>query len=102
MAKEHFAWIDWMKVLAMYLIIAGHLSVPGNRYIYVFSVPAFFILSAIAEFLEDVCAVVCKNKKEVIEYLEDAMDITGMTEEEILSSEEVFDIGDGRYLIVEG
>ena len=24
-----------------------------------------------AEFLEDVCAVVCKNKKEVIEYLED-------------------------------
>ena len=45
MAKEHFVWIDWMKVLAMYLIIAGHLSVPGNRYIYVFSVPAFFILS---------------------------------------------------------
>jgi hypothetical protein len=55
-----------------------------------------------AEFLEDVCATVCKNKKEVIEYLEDAMDVTGMTEEEILSSEEVFDIGDGRYLIVEG
>ena len=55
-----------------------------------------------AEFLEDVCATVCKNKKEVIEYLEDAMDITGMSEEEILSSEEVFAIGDGRYLIVEG
>ena len=55
-----------------------------------------------AEFLEDVCATVCKNKKEVIEYLEDAMDITGMSEDEILSSEEVFAIGDGRYLIVEG
>ena len=55
-----------------------------------------------AEFLEDVCAVVCKNKKEVIEYLEDEMDISGMSEEDILSSEEVFDIGDGRYLIVEG
>ena len=55
-----------------------------------------------AEFLEDVCAVVCKNKKEVIEYLEDEMDIAGMSEDEILSSEEVFDIGDGRYLIVEG
>ena len=54
------------------------------------------------EFLEDVCAVVCKNKKEVIEYLEDEMDVTGMTEDEILSSEEVFVIGDGRYLIVEG
>ena len=38
----------------------------------------------------------------IIEYLEDAMDITGMSEEEILSSEEVFAIGDGRYLIVEG
>ena len=55
-----------------------------------------------AEFLEDVCATVCKNKKEVMEYLEDAMDISGMSEEEILSAEEVFAIGDGRYLIVEG
>lgn len=53
------------------------------------------------EFLEDVCATVCKNKKEVIAYLEDGMDIGGMTEEEILSSEEVFPIKDGRYLIVE-
>ena len=55
-----------------------------------------------ADFLEDVCATVCKNKKEAIAYLEDAMDITGMSEEEILSAEEVFAIGDGRYLIVEG
>lgn len=55
-----------------------------------------------AEFLEDMCAIVCKNKKEVIEYLEDGMDTTGMTEEEILSADEVFDLGDGRYLIVEG
>ena len=53
------------------------------------------------EFLEDVCATVCKNKKEVIGYLEDGMDIGGMTEEEILSSEEVFPLKDGRYLIVE-
>ena len=53
------------------------------------------------EFLEDVCAMVCKNKKEVIAYLEDGMDIGGMTEEEILSSEEVFPLKDGRYLIVE-
>ena len=54
------------------------------------------------EFLEDVCATVCKNKKEVLEYLEDEMDITGMSEEEILSAEEVFTISDGRYLVVEG
>ena len=54
------------------------------------------------EFLEDVCAVVLKNKKEVLEYLEDAMDISGMSEEEVLSASEVFEIGDGRYLVVEG
>lgn len=39
------AWIDWMKSLAIYFIIAGHCIVPGNKYIYVFSVPCFFILS---------------------------------------------------------
>lgn len=54
------------------------------------------------EFLEDVCAVVCKNKKEVIEYLEDGMDIVGMSEAEILAAEEVFPLEDGRFLIVEG
>ncbi len=54
------------------------------------------------EFLEDVCAIVCKNKKEVLEYLQDSLDTTGMSEEEILAAEEVFPIGDGRYLIVEG
>ena len=45
MKRERYLWIDWMKVLAMYLIIAGHLGVPGNQFIYVFSVPSFFILS---------------------------------------------------------
>ena len=30
------------------------------------------------------------------------MDTEGMMEDEILSADEVFDIGDGRYLIVEG
>ena len=47
-------------------------------------------------------AIVCDNQKEVIEYLEEEMDIAGMSREEILESEEVFPIGDGRYLIVEG
>jgi len=55
-----------------------------------------------AEFLEDVCAVVCKNKKEVLEYLEDEMDTAGMSESQILSAEEVFALSDGRYLVVEG
>ena len=34
-----------MKALAMYCIIAGHCGVPGNEYLYVFSVPCFFIIS---------------------------------------------------------
>lgn len=54
------------------------------------------------DFLEDVCAVVCKNKKEVKDYLDEVMDISGMSEDEIMSSEEVFPLSDGRYLIVEG
>ncbi|MCF2641812.1 MAG: glyoxalase [Lachnospiraceae bacterium] len=54
------------------------------------------------EFLEDCMAVVCKNKKEVKKYFEESgADISGMSEEEILSAEEVFVVGDGRYLIVE-
>ena len=52
--------------------------------------------------MEELCAVVCKNKKEVMEYLEDAMDIGGMTEDEIRGADEVFALPDGRYLIVEG
>ena len=32
-------------------------------------------------------AMVCDNKDEVIEYLEDEMDIVGMEEEEILEAE---------------
>ena len=73
-----------------------------NKQLQLFPEKVVFDEEEAAEFLEDVCATVCKNKKEVIEYLEDAMDISGMSEDEILSSEEVFDIGDGRYLIVEG
>ena len=53
-------------------------------------------------FLEDCCAVVCQNEQEVIEYLEEEMDLSEIPREEILLLEEVFDIGDGRYLVVEG
>ena len=54
------------------------------------------------DFLESCMAIVCENKKEVLEYLEEEMDNVGMDEEEVLQAEEVFDIGDGRYLVVEG
>lgn len=54
-------------------------------------------------FLEDCMATVCKNAKEVLMYFEETgSDISGMSKEEILEAEEVFAIGDGRYLIVEG
>ncbi|WP_035779849.1 hypothetical protein [Butyrivibrio sp. MC2013] len=51
-------------------------------------------------FLDDCCAVVVDSAKEVVEYFEEAgvdFDI-----DSILEASEVFDIGDGRYLIVEG
>lgn len=53
MPSERLSWIDWMKTIAMYLIIAGHCSVPGNKYIYVFSVPCFFILSGFLSKVEN-------------------------------------------------
>lgn len=55
------------------------------------------------EFLEDCMAVVCKNMREVREYFEEAgTDISGMSDEDLLEASEVFEIPDGRYLIVEG
>ena len=54
-------------------------------------------------FLVDCMAVVVDSVDEVIEFFEEeGMDTEGMMEDEILSADEVFDIGDGRYLIVGG
>jgi hypothetical protein len=50
-------------------------------------------------FLEDVDAVVVKSAKEVKKYFKDeGVDLEG---EDPLDQAEVFDVGDGRYLIVE-
>ena len=55
-----------------------------------------------ADFLEDVCAVVCKDRKEVLDYLEEAgVDTEGLSPAQLLQIEEVFEVGDGRYLVVE-
>lgn len=52
------------------------------------------------EFLEECFAVVVTGKAEVIEYFEEeGIDYDAG---DILDADEVFDIGDGRYLIVEG
>lgn len=51
------------------------------------------------EFLDDCMAVVVRGRDEVEEYFEE--EGLDMTDEDILDACEVFDIGDGRYLIVE-
>lgn len=54
-------------------------------------------------FLEECMAVVVNFPKEVWEYFdEEGVDMEGMDEEDILDADEVFEVGDGRYLIVEG
>lgn len=54
-------------------------------------------------FLEECMAVVVDSVDEVIEYFEEeGIDTEGITDDAILEADEVFDVGDGRYLIVEG
>lgn len=60
-------------------------------------------LEAAESFLEECMAVVVDSVEEVIEFFEEeGLDIDGAIGDEILEASEVFDIGDGRYLIVEG
>jgi hypothetical protein len=54
-------------------------------------------------FLEDSIAVVVNSPQEVLEYFEEqGVDIGDATADDIIGEDEVFDVGDGRYLIVEG
>lgn len=50
------------------------------------------------EFLDECFAVVVKGKKEVIQYFEE--EGLDYSKDDIFEADEVFDIGDGRYLIV--
>lgn len=55
------------------------------------------------DFLEECMAVVVGSAEEVLEYFEEeGIDMEGADSSEILEADEVFAIGDGRYLIVEG
>ena len=55
------------------------------------------------DFLEEVLAVVVDSVDEVLEFFEEeGIDMEGLDDESILEADEVFDVGDGRYLIVEG
>lgn len=54
-------------------------------------------------FLEDCMAVIAESAEEVLEYFEEqGIDTEDADLESILEASEVFDLGDGRYLIVEG
>lgn len=55
------------------------------------------------DFLEECMAVVVDSVEEVLEYFEEeGIDTEGADATEILEADEVFDVGDGRYLIVQG
>ncbi len=81
-------------VLRVFLKKQGKLFPEGN------------VVSSMEEaeaFLEDCMAVVVDSVDEVMEYFEEAgIDLDGADADSIAEIEEVFAIGDGRYLIVEG
>ena len=53
-------------------------------------------------FLEECMAVVVDSLDEVWEYFDEAgLDVEEYDEKSILEAEEVFEVGDGRYLILE-
>lgn len=55
------------------------------------------------QFLEELMAVVVSNADEVREYFEEeGVDLGEEEAGNILDADEVFEVGDGRYLIVEG
>lgn len=45
--KQHYIWIDYMKVYGLYFIVLGHFFPSYSSYIYAFNVPLFFIVSGI-------------------------------------------------------
>lgn len=54
------------------------------------------------EFLQDCMAVVCKNRKEVREYFDNAgTDIVGLSDNDLEELEEVFALPSGKFLVIE-
>ena len=55
------------------------------------------------EFLQENLAIVVNSIDEVMEFFEEeGLDLEGLDEDSILEADEVFEIGDGRFLIIEG
>lgn len=73
-----------------------------NNQLQLFPKPVAETLEEAESFLEDCMAVVANSLEEVLEYFEEeGIDTEGAVGEEILDADEVFEVGDGRYLIVE-
>lgn len=54
------------------------------------------------DFLDEVMAVVVDSLDEVWDYFdEEGLDVEGLDKNSIAEADEVFEVGDGRYLIVE-
>lgn len=66
-----------------------------------FDEPVAETLEEAEEFLEDCMAVIADTIRDVREYFEE-MDLSGMTDAELREASEVFELPDGRFLIVEG
>lgn len=68
-----------------------------------FDEPVAETLEEAEAFLEDCFAVVADTIQDVRDYLEDSgMDVDGMSDAELADAAEVFEMPDGKYLIVEG
>ena len=74
-----------------------------KKQLQLFPEPVAETLEEAEGFLEDCMAVVVDSVEEVLEFFEEeGIDMDGATEDDILEVAEVFDVGDGRYLIVQG
>lgn len=55
------------------------------------------------DFLQENLAIVVNSIDEVMEFFEEeGLDLENLDEDSILEADEVFEIGDGRFLIIEG
>lgn len=68
-----------------------------------FDEPVAYDLEEAKEFLEDCMAVYCKDIKELREVMDDeGMDVSDLSNDELLEQLEVFRIDNGGYFFVEG
>lgn len=44
-SERRLDWIDWMKAWGIYLVVLGHFYSFGEKFIYVFHIPLFFLIS---------------------------------------------------------